>query len=456
MHYGIIAIGSRGDVQPFVALALGLMDRGHQVTLMAHENFKAFVEGYKIEYHPLPGSVEEMIYSPEGRKALRSGNMLVFMRFVNKEVSKNQDRVNEALLSGAKKAEVFVTSVLGMIWIDAIAGASGKSYATVQLSFPTTPTTEFPCVLLDFFDFPWYNRFTYRVFDYLYTKDSIKKLNTFRQSLGLPKAKGPLLKNTGAGKNPHLYALSPSFLPRPADWEDRARITGFLHLPPKRREQNPLDGGVPADLLYWLDAGEKPIYIGFGSIPVPGPARFVGILYQLLTETAYRFIFCQGWSKIDGLADHPRLFVLSTANHDWLFPRCQAVITHGGIGTVAAALRAGTPLIVASIFADQPWWGKRVERRGLGIHLPFRRWSKQKLVAAIRSVETAEMQQRVREIGDRMSREDGLQQTIAALENYFSSAGSERHAAINESQSAAPLRPKKPFVEMDRQDPSGT
>lgn len=421
MHYGIIAIGSRGDVQPFVALALGLMDRGHQVTMMAHENFKDFVEGYKIEFHPLPGSVEEMLYSPKGRKVLRSGNMLVFMHFVNKEVSKNQARVNEALLSGAKKADVFVTSVLGMIWIDAIAATSGKPYITVQLSFPTTPTREFPCVLLDFFDFPSYNRLTYRIFDYLYTKDNIKKLNTFRQSLGLPKAKGLLLKNTGARKNPHLYAVSPSILPRPADWEDRSQITGFIHLPPKRREQNPLDGGIPAELIRWLEAGEKPIYIGFGSIPVPDPPRFIHILNQLLTETSYRFIFCQGWSKIEGLAEHPRLFVMPAANHDWLFPRCRAVITHGGIGTVAAALRAKTPMIVASIFADQPWWGKRVERRGLGIHLPFQQWNNKKLLAAIRKTETAEIRQRVTEIGDRMSREDGLVQTITVLENFFQS-----------------------------------
>ena len=429
MHYGIIAIGSRGDVQPFVALALGLLDRGHRVTLMAHENFKAFVEGYGIEFHPLPGSVEEMLYSPKGRKVLRSGNMLVFMHFVNKEVSKNQARVNEALLAGAQKPEVFVTSVLGMIWIDAIAASSGKRYATVQLSFPTTPTSEFPCVLLDFFNFPLYNRFTYRVFDFLYTKDNKKKLNAFRLSLGLPKAKGLLLKNTGAAKNPHIYAISPSFLPRPTDWIERAQITGFIHLPPKRREQNPSDGGIPADLIRWLEAGEKPIYLGFGSIPVPDPARFIRVLHELLAETTYRFIFCQGWSKIEGLGAHPRLFVLPAANHDWLFPRCRAVITHGGIGTVAAALRAKTPLIVASIFADQPWWGKRVERRGLGIHLPFKRWDKQKVVAAIRKTETAEIQHRVTEIGERMSREDGLQQTIAAVEHHFATASTSEPAA---------------------------
>jgi sterol 3beta-glucosyltransferase len=419
MHYGIIAIGSRGDVQPFVALALGLMDRGHHVTLMAHENFKAFVEGYQIGFHPLPGSVEDMLYSPKGRKVLRSGNMLVFMHFVNKEVSKNQDRVNEALLTGAEKADVFVTSVLGMIWIDAIAARFGKPYATVQLSFPTTPTVEFPCVLLDFLNFPLYNRFTYRVFDFLYTRDNIKRLNSFRQSLGLPKAKGLLLKNTGAGKNPQLYAVSESFLPRPADWEERSQITGFIYLPPKRREQNPLDGEIPAELIRWLEAGEKPVYIGFGSIPVPDPPRLIRVLRELLTETAYRFLFCQGWSKIVGLPVHPQLFAVPTANHDWLFPRCRAVITHGGIGTVAAALRAKTPLIVASIFADQPWWGKRVESSGLGVHVPFKEFSNEKLLAAIRKTESAAIQHRITEVGERMSHEDGLQKTIAALEAHF-------------------------------------
>jgi UDP:flavonoid glycosyltransferase YjiC (YdhE family) len=419
MHYGIIAIGSRGDVQPFVALALGLMDRGHEVTLMAHENFKEFVESYRIGFYPLPGSVEDMLYSPKGRKVLRSGNMLVFMHFVNKEVSRNQDRVNEALLAGTQKADVFVTSILGMIWIDAIAARSGKCYATVQLSFPTTPTVEFPCVLLDFLNFPLYNRFTYRVFDFLYTRDNIGKLNTFRQSLGLPKAKGLLLKNTGGGKHPHLYAISEYFLPRPADWDERSQLTGFIFLPPKRREQNPLDGEVPAALTHWLEAGEKPIYIGFGSIPVPDPARFVRILTELLTKTSYRFIFCQGWSKIEGLPEHPRLFVVATANHDWLFPRCRAVITHGGIGTVAATLRAKTPLIVASIFADQPWWGKRVERSNLGIHVPFKQFTNERLLAAIHKTESKAIQHRITEIGERMSQEDGLAKTIAALENHF-------------------------------------
>jgi sterol 3beta-glucosyltransferase len=271
---------------------------------------------------------------------------------------------------------------------------------------------------LDFFDFPLYNRFTYRVFDLLYTKDYKRQLNEFRQSLGLAPVKGSLLKKIAAEKSPNLYALSPSLLPRPADWDDRSQVTGFIRLPAERREKNAAERVTP-ELVTWLEAGDKPIYIGFGSIPVPDPPRFARILGRLLAETEYRIVFCQGWSHLAGLPEHPRLFVVPAANHDWLFPRCHAAVIHGGIGTLATGLRSKTPLVVASIVADQPWWGKVIERRGLGVHLPFRQWTTEKLLAAIRRTADTEIRRRVTELGDLMQREDGLKQTIGALEDYF-------------------------------------
>ena len=433
MHYGIIAIGSRGDVQPFVALALGLLDHGHQVTLLAHENFKTFVEGFGINFHPLPGSIEEMLYSPQGKKVLRSGNMITFMRFVQHVVAKKQPQINQEILAVAQKTDAMITSMLGMIWVDSAAERVHKPFATIQLSFPSTPTREFPFALLDFFDFPLYNRLTYKVFDFLYTKDYKNPLNEFRQSLDLPKIKGSLLKKLAESKTPNLYAISPALLPQPADWHPASQLTGFIHLPAKQREQHPLDQTPPA-LIHWLEASEKPIYIGFGSIPVPDPPRFIHILRQLLTQTTYRFLFCQGWSHLDDLPEHPNLFVISAANHDWLFPRCRAAIIHGGVGTTAAALRAKLPLVVASIFADQPFWGKLIERRGLGTHLPFWRWTTKRLLAAIQAAEIPEVQRRVNELGDQMAAQDGLKQTLQALENYFNAAFTAGSATISVNQ----------------------
>jgi sterol 3beta-glucosyltransferase len=136
---------------------------------------------------------------------------------------------------------------------------------------------------------------------------------------------------------------------------------------------------------------DKPIYLGFGSIPVPDPSKFIHILGELLQGTSYRFVICQGWSHLDDLPENPRLMVVSSANHDWLFPRCQAAIIHGGVGTMAAALRAKIPVVIASIFADQPFWGKQIQTWGFGVHLPFWHWTTQKLHAAIRKTETPEL-----------------------------------------------------------------
>lgn len=422
MHYGIIAVGSRGDVQPFVALALGLLDRGHEVTLLAHENFQCFVEGYGIPFHPLPGSVEAMLYTPQGLSLLKKGNMLTFMRFVAKVVAENQPQINRELLIGTEKADVLVASLVSIIWVDAIAAKTGKRWATIHPSFPSTPTRDFPFALLSFLDFPAYNRFTYKVFDYLFCKDYTKQLNEFRVSLGLEPVKGSILKKIAAENTPNLHAISPSLLPRPTDWDSRSQITGFLYLPPARRAQNPQDS-IPAGLTRWLEAGEAPVYLGFGSIPVPDPEKFTRILRQLLDQTQYRLLFCQGWSHLKDLPQHPRLYVVETANHDALFPRCRAAVIHGGIGTIAAALKASLPLVIASIFADQPWWGKIIARRGLGAHLPFARWTAPRLTDAIRTTESPEIQNRVATLGEKIRGENGLAQTISALETYFT----ERH-----------------------------
>lgn len=175
----------------------------------------------------------------------------------------------------------------------------------------------------------------------------------------------------------------------------------------------------PPALNHWLNAGEAPVYLGFGSIPVPDPEKFTRILSQLLEQTQYRILFCQGWSHLKDLPQHPRLYVAETVNHDALFPRCRAAIIHGGIGTIAAALKASLPLVIASIFADQPWWGKIIARRGLGVHLPFGRWTTPGLINAIRAAESPEVRLSVADLGEKIKSENGLAATIEALETHF-------------------------------------
>jgi sterol 3beta-glucosyltransferase len=418
MHYGIVAIGSRGDVQPFVALALGLRERGHQVTLLAHGNFREFVEGYGLGFHSLFGNVEELLRSAEGQQILKAGNTISLLRYLRKSANKIQKNINADILAGARQPDVLVTSLLGMEYVDAAAEKLGKKWMLIQLSFPTTPTKEYPFAGLDLIDFPAFNLFSYWLPRAFFWRLNKKHLNEFRLSLDLPLIKNSIYKKVSAAKIPTLYAVSQALIPRPRDWPAEIDITGFIVLPTKNRQTNKTDL-IPDNLAEWLQAGEPPVYVGFGSMPIPDPEHFARVLNEMVAVTSHRFVFCQGWSVMPNLQQAPNLYIVRSINHEWLLPQCKAAIIHGGVGTVAASLKARIPLVIVSIFADQPWWGKLIEKRELGAHLPFKKLTTKKLSATLNLVLSPERTTNAQTIGAAINREDGLATAIAFLQNYF-------------------------------------
>jgi len=416
MHYGIVAIGSRGDVQPFVALSLGLIRRGHRVTLLAHENFKSFVEGFSIDFYSLTGSTEEMVNDPKGLRLLQSGNTLKLLRYIHERGLAVQDRVNRDLWEGCQAADVLVTSVLGVPWVSCIAEKMGKRWAMIQLSFPTTPTRAFPFAGWDLVNFPAYNLLTYQVIRSFFWHQVKPAVSEFRTSLGLAPLKRSIFDKAASDHILTLYAVSPVLLPRPADWNADTQVTGFLSLPSPPVHRT---AATAKDLMDWLASGEKPIHIGFGSMPIPDPVLFIRILQELLARTPHRYIFCRGWSQLSDCPRDSRLYVVPTADHAWLLPQCRAAVIHGGVGTLAAALQAGIPPVIVSIFGDQHWWGKRVEQMQLGRHLPFKRLSTDKLIGAIHSVFSPAVMQNLETVALQLRGEDGLEGAIEKLERYF-------------------------------------
>jgi len=418
MHYAIVAIGSRGDVQPYIALALGLKDRGHQVTILAYQNFKDFVESYGVQFAPLSGNIEQLLHTEEVQKMLKSGSFFKLGLYSRRHTQHTHRQLTHDLLAGCENAEVILTSLLGIAWVYSIAEKTRRKWAIVQVSLPMTPTIEFPAVGIDFFSFPLFNLFSHWIVRYGFWILNKKVINDFRQSVRLPRLSKPIFKKITVDNILSLYCFSPTLLQRPRDWRKHDDITGFLFLPQEKREQSMTDL-VPTDFAQWLAEGEKPVYIGFGSIPVPDPELFSRILAEMLTTTTHRFVFCQGWSRLAGLPHHPNLFVVSAVNHDWLFPQCKAVVVHGGIGTVAAAIKAKVPLIILSILYDQPVLGKIVENKKIGIHIPFKKITTGKLVNAIEASQAPDIIKNSIEVGARVNNEDGLSVTIDHLEKYF-------------------------------------
>jgi sterol 3beta-glucosyltransferase len=415
MHYAIVAIGSRGDVQPYIALALGLNTCGQTTTIFAHENFKDFIEKQGVLFIPVSGHVEDMLQSSEGMKVVRSGSLSAFTKYLQK-VNKITAGSIRDLADEFEKADVLVASLLAMPWVDAIAEKFNKRWAIVQLNLPSVPTKRFPFILLDFINFPAYNLFTYRLFEWAYWKANKKNINYFRRSLNLPALKKPFLEKISEDKILNLHCFSPALLARPDDWAPEVDITGFLFMPETKQSE------IPERLIQWLEKGDKPVYIGFGSIPVPDPALFKSVLKDLLEKTSDRFIFCYGWTQPMDLPEDPRLYQVKSVAHNWLFPRCRAAIVHGGVGTTAAVLRANIPVIIISIIADQPWWGKIIEQKGVGIHIPFKKLTAKKLMSALIKTESAEVKLKAFQMGEQINADDGLSHTIYKLENYFTTA----------------------------------
>ena len=411
MKYAIITYGSRGDVQPYIALSLGLMDRGHTVTLLAPENFKDFVIGYGVPFYPLSGNVEELLYSPEGLRVLKTGSTVSLLRYLQKGGRELQPLVNRDMISGSTNADILIASVLTAVWVRTIAEKLNKKWGIVQLSLPTTPTKEFPFAGLAFFNFPFYNIFSYWLINTIYWQLNKKGMNEFRKSLGLPKG----VRDSSSYNVLNLYLFSPQLVNKLKDWNSNSDIVGYLTLPASKNGAYQIDEG----LTEWLQNGEAPIYIGFGSIPIPDPNLFCKIVNEIISQTQYRIIFCKGWSNISDLVPHPNLFVVKSVNHQWLFPQCKAAVIHGGAGTTAAALKAKISLIVVSVFADQPWWGKIIEDKELGVHIPFKKLTLQKLMKAIGVVQQSQVLKNIAEIGERIDCEDPLNKALDTIENYF-------------------------------------
>jgi sterol 3beta-glucosyltransferase len=216
-----------------------------------------------------------------------------------------------------------------------------------------------------------------------------------------------------------LYCLSPGLIPQPKDWEDNHKITGFLTVPNSHRELHAYDKASKA-LLTWLSEGERPIYIGFGSNGIGNQEKFIKILTDLVSGNE-RILFCTGWSVFRDLPSHKNLFVAKYVNHEVVLPQCKVGVFHGGAGTLAAMLRNSLPVVIVSFYTDQPTWGKLVERNGLGVHIPVKKLTSEKLMAGIRRVQSADIARNVMAMGERIRKEKGTERAVEEIERYFNS-----------------------------------
>jgi UDP:flavonoid glycosyltransferase YjiC (YdhE family) len=237
-----------------------------------------------------------------------------------------------------------------------------------------------------------------------------------RKSLGLPAMpwRGPF-DHLYEQEMPYLYGFSPSVVPRPADWPAWHHISGYWFL-----DRDPA-WVPPGALLRFLEAGPKPISIGFGSMTGRDTGKLLEIATQAIQQIGQRAILLGGWAEVGSLDLPDTIFKIDAVPHDWLFPRMAAVVHHGGAGTTAAGLRAGVPSIVVPFFGDQPFWGRRVHALRVGPP-PIQRKSltAPKLAEAISSaVDDETIRNNAAVLGERIRAEDGVQSAVDFVTTYL-------------------------------------
>jgi sterol 3beta-glucosyltransferase len=350
---------------------------------------------------------------------VQTGNTIALMKFFYEALYSIRHPLRESYIEGITCVDVVIANLATLPISSTIAEKQGKNIALTYFMPPVVPTAEFPAAGLDFFNFKVYNRLTYKLAHYFYWKFVKKETNEFRRELGLPALTENIIAHLDRRKLLDLYCFSPVLIPQPKDWEGNHKVTGFMALPQGKQFYRP-DNAVPEPLKEWLSNGSKPIYMGFGSNGVPDSLKIGAVLREILSKTGERILFCTGWALYKDLPGHPRLFITKYTNHDLVLPQCKLGIFHGGAGTLASILRNGLPVIIVSLYTDQPYWGKIIEKRHLGIHIPAKKLNPGRLIAAIEAVQKDIITQQVALISRELQNENGVETAVAEIEKYFS------------------------------------
>jgi sterol 3beta-glucosyltransferase len=374
-----VTAGSRGDVQPYVALGLALRGAGHDVTVATHETFREFVVRRGLGYQPVAGDPRGILAGVHADRWLASGRRRHLFAAAGEYVQTTRPLV-EAMVADFERA----VAAADLIVYSGVAAACQS--ISVRAGKPAVAAF-------------------------------LQPVHATRESLGniWPHAGLAWLVERIVGGSfnvrPAVYGYSPLVGPTPQDWGPAVAVTGYWVLGPEP------GWTPPATLVDFLSSGPPPVAVGFGSMTPQSASRLTRIVVEALHQSGQRGILLGGWGRLGEGALPDSVLAIGECPHEWLFPQTMAVVHHGGSGTTGAALRGGTPSIVVPVGFDQPYWAARVARLGVGpLGVPRRQLTVGWLAGAIRqAVEDRAMRQRAAALGARLRDERGAETATRAI-----------------------------------------
>ncbi|KAK1942060.1 Sterol 3-beta-glucosyltransferase UGT80A2 [Phytophthora citrophthora] len=437
MQICIMIVGTRGDVQPFLAIAKRLQQDGHRVRLATHKIYRDFVTSHDIEFYPLGGDPKEL-----AAYMVKTGGRLIpplKLETLQKDVPRQMEMLEEILMStwpavSAPDPDGEAPGVLGAPFQAQAIISNPVTYGHIHVAErlgvplhimfpqPWVPTVAFPHPMsnLPYQDKPQRrNYLSYKIVNLLMWEGTERIVNTFRSDvLGLPR-----IRKGGRGREmlldldiPHSFMWSPSLVTKPFDWGDLYDVVGTVTL----KDDNSLYMPSPA-LEAFLDRGSKPIFVGFGSMVLEDPKATTEMIVEAAKQANVRVLIQSSWTDMAGDLDIPdNVFFIGNCPHDWLLPHCSAVVHHGGAGTTAGGLLAGKPTFIVPFFGDQPFWGRAVVKAGVGVDpCPITELTTKKLRAAFEELQSPFLRNRAQRLQKRMQQEDGAEEAVKSFYRHL-------------------------------------
>jgi sterol 3beta-glucosyltransferase len=412
-RYRFVALtwGTRGDVQPFVALGAELARRGHHVTVAARAPFRGFIEQFGLGFHELEEDGTEELMRELADNAGGAAGVKVFLKW-QRQLTRPQFR---QFWAASEAADVLISNAA--YTAPALHVAEGRGIPIVQAFFDPV-----------FLATRSYGLFDERIQDRGALLNLVStRLRNLASAALTADLVGAWRKERGLSwlrlnelhdpallfRMPVFAAWSTALLPRPEDWPEPVVQTGRWHWPMQEH--------VSPSLRAFMEAGPAPVYIGFGSWGTHDKTAVTELILEALRRTGNRGVLHR--NTVDGRSTFPdNVYVDDNLPHEWLFPQVKAVVHHGGAGTTGAVAAAGVPSVIVPAFFGQVPWGDLVRQRGVGTMLARQALSADTLAAALHEVDPPRVRERARELGQRAKGEGGVTRAAEDIERSLRQA----------------------------------
>jgi UDP:flavonoid glycosyltransferase YjiC (YdhE family) len=409
----IFTIGTQGDVRPCVALGQGLKRSGYPVRIATSRNFTELVRNAGLEFCPLTADFQAMLEANNsiGDHGL---NLREIARIFREQYTNWAAHWVQEGLAASEGAGLLIGVSNSILLAKALSEARGIPFAIARLQ-PVTLSRILPPIMFGCARKQVPGAVSLGahclMFKLLWNVMRPAINGIVRPQLGLKPHPwyGPYFRELQAAKT--INGFSEHVLPRPADWTEFSQVTGYWFL-------DPPPWSPSRELQDFLNAGQKPVYIGFGSMVAGSAAAFTETVLEGVKRSGRRAVLATGWGALngeDGLWSE-QIFFLRQAPHERLFPLMAGAVHHGGAGTTATSVRAGIPSVIVPFFGDQPFWAHCLHKRGVAPPaLERKTLTPAVLAASLKAIEASPAQEKAAALGRAVRAEDGVGEALRWL-----------------------------------------